>query len=292
MKTIINLILITVLSINISLAALPAYKINVSNLNQTSKNSLEFDIYLQSTGSDNEELRYSLGQYCLDFNSNIANGGKLTYTIISSDLPEAMRPKKPTVADNQLRLLVNSVNPDKSSLPVISNKSPGILVAKVRLETSADKFADLPLDLKMTDSKFKTKIFIYDGKKNIELLNSENNSIEDANSNSSVENISSLPVEFALTQNYPNPFNPTTKISYDLPTSNFVSLKIFDLVGKEIATLVNENKEAGRYTASFNGANLASGIYFYRLVVSSSNSLTAKGGGNDFVQVRKMVLVK
>ena len=72
-----------------------------------------------------------------------------------------------------------------------------------------------------------------------------------------------LPESFTLYQNYPNPFNPTTVISYQLPSNNFVILKVYDILGREVATLVNEEKPAGTYEFEFNGSNLSSGVYFY-----------------------------
>ncbi len=89
-----------------------------------------------------------------------------------------------------------------------------------------------------------------------------------------------LPKQFALEQNYPNPFNPSTMISYQLPASSNVSLKVFDMLGKEVATLVNGRQEAGAYTMNFNANQLSSGVYFYRLQAG------------NFVQTRKMMLVK
>ena len=93
------------------------------------------------------------------------------------------------------------------------------------------------------------------------------------------------PADFELSQNYPNPFNPSTKISYTIPfvgTSlmKFVQLKVFDILGNEVATLVNEEKSAGRYEVSFNAAGLASGVYIYRLIADS------------FVETKKMVLLR
>lgn len=87
-------------------------------------------------------------------------------------------------------------------------------------------------------------------------------------------------VQFSLGQNYPNPFNPSTQISYSVRESGFVSLKVFDVVGREVRTLVNENKPAGTYSVTFDGSNLPSGIYIYRL----------QAGG--YVETKKMSLVR
>jgi hypothetical protein len=89
-----------------------------------------------------------------------------------------------------------------------------------------------------------------------------------------------LPGRFGLAQNYPNPFNPSTTISYELPLQNFVVMKVFDVLGREIATLVNEVKAAGRHQVLFDAANLPSGTYFYRLQTA-----------ND-IQTRHMVLIR
>ncbi len=74
-----------------------------------------------------------------------------------------------------------------------------------------------------------------------------------------------IPMEYVLKQNYPNPFNPTTKINYSIPYPSFVSLKIYDLLGKEMQTLVYEEKSIGKYEVEFDGSNFSSGIYFYRI---------------------------
>jgi len=98
---------------------------------------------------------------------------------------------------------------------------------------------------------------------------------------SSVVNVEvGVPMEFSLTQNYPNPFNPSTSIEYSVPSNEFVTLKVYDVLGNTVSTLVNENKEAGKYNVSFDASNLTSGIYFY--------SINAGG----FTQVKKMMLVK
>jgi len=100
----------------------------------------------------------------------------------------------------------------------------------------------------------------------------------------SIRNNESLLRTFELFQNYPNPFNPTTKIAYDIPRDAKVKLVIYDILGREMKTLVNnEFRSAGKYIAELNGSNLASGIYFSRILVNE---------GKDFMAVKKMVLVK
>ncbi len=86
--------------------------------------------------------------------------------------------------------------------------------------------------------------------------------------------------EFSLSQNYPNPFNPTTSISFALPKASHVSLKIIDIIGREIATIVSEELPAGSYTRQWNAENMPSGIYFYRLQAGS------------YTQTKKLVLLK
>jgi len=78
---------------------------------------------------------------------------------------------------------------------------------------------------------------------------------------SSVEQLNILPEDFSLSQNYPNPFNPSTKIEYSIPEASFVQLKVYDILGNEVAELVNEEQSAGSYRTDFNGASLASGLY-------------------------------
>ncbi len=87
-----------------------------------------------------------------------------------------------------------------------------------------------------------------------------------------IKNESAQPVKFNLYQNYPNPFNPATHIIYNLPSEGFVKLKVYDIAGREVATLVNENKKAGNYLVTFNGNNFASGVYLCRIHSGSYSS--------------------
>ena len=93
-----------------------------------------------------------------------------------------------------------------------------------------------------------------------------------------------IPEKFKLSQNYPNPFNPNTKIDIDVPFDCKLILKVFDINGREIKTLINETKEAGYYTVDFNGSSMASRLYFYRII--------AEGIGQKYVITKKMVLIK
>ena len=79
------------------------------------------------------------------------------------------------------------------------------------------------------------------------------------------EVIIGVPAEFSLSQNYPNPFNPSTKINFDIPANTLVILKVYDITGNEVKTLVNEQRNAGSYSVNFSGADLSSGVYIYRL---------------------------
>ncbi len=104
--------------------------------------------------------------------------------------------------------------------------------------------------------------------------------------NSGLKN--SIPSSFALEQNYPNPFNPTTTIKYDLKTGGKVSLKVFDLLGREVAALVNQYQNAGYYSTEFSGKNLSSGIYFYKLTVGYNES----GSSRIYTESKKFILLK
>jgi|GEM_PF-6985508 len=95
-----------------------------------------------------------------------------------------------------------------------------------------------------------------------------------------VDDQNGIPTVYDLSQNYPNPFNPSTKIKFSLPESGLVSLKIYDILGREVATLINEELPASYQTVDFNASNLSTGIYFYRINV------------NNYTSVKKMILMK
>ncbi|MBK8552471.1 MAG: T9SS type A sorting domain-containing protein [Ignavibacteria bacterium] len=89
-----------------------------------------------------------------------------------------------------------------------------------------------------------------------------------------------IPSSFSLEQNYPNPFNPVTNLEFGISDLGFVSLKVYDILGKEVVTLVNEKLSPGNYKVEFDGSGLSSGVYFYRL------------NAGEFTETKRMMLVK
>ncbi|MFZ2322235.1 MAG: T9SS type A sorting domain-containing protein [Ignavibacteriaceae bacterium] len=105
-------------------------------------------------------------------------------------------------------------------------------------------------------------------------LAKDNYQVKDINSN--ISNVT----EYALDQNYPNPFNPSTKIKFQLPKDGFVTLKVYDILGKEIVTLITEEKSQGKYEVNFNASSLSSGVYIYKLTAG------------NFTASKKLMLLK
>jgi hypothetical protein len=93
-------------------------------------------------------------------------------------------------------------------------------------------------------------------------------------------NENEIPKVFELSQNYPNPFNPVTRINYSVPKQSLVTMKVFDVLGREVVTLVNEQLKPGYYSVDFNGSNLASGVYFYKMEAGTFND------------VKRLILIK
>ncbi|MBI3193158.1 MAG: T9SS type A sorting domain-containing protein [Ignavibacteriae bacterium] len=146
-------------------------------------------------------------------------------------------------------------------------------------------FADSPYTIDTLSFGSKTK---FTGLKKIEEVNylQETPGVE-PKIFSSVENVDNVPEQIALHQNYPNPFNPSTVIRYQLSVNSFVTLKVFDMLGREVATLANsEQYEAGNYELEFDASNLASGLYFYRITVAGQDGILS------YTDSKKMTLIK
>ena len=127
-------------------------------------------------------------------------------------------------------------------------------------------------DKKINSGKYKYRLKQIDYNGNFSYYNLQNN-IEIG-----------IPDKFSLSQNYPNPFNPVTKIDYEISADSRVKISIFDIAGKVLQTLLNEQVSAGYHTLKFNGDNLSSGVYFYRIICESQSL--------KFIDTKKMVLLK
>jgi len=157
------------------------------------------------------------------------------------------------IKQNELSLAgINSVYYGTSMFDITNDGKEEILI-------SLDQLIDLP-----GDDQIRTFTYIYKPDKTSGIINTSEN----------------IPNEIELFQNYPNPFNPKTNIQYQVPELSFVSLKIYDVLGNEIATLVNKEKLIGSYEVDFDATGLPSGIYFYQLKAGS------------FIQTKKMILLK
>ena len=336
-------------------------------------NAFNFRIYIGNY--DSTYCEYSGGQYCIEADTSIANGGNLTYEMIASDLPVNLRPRNPSVIRYGQNFILNL---ERNDFPGAGNgynlSRRTVYVATMKVSTSAATINSPEFKMNWIDSEDSensTRIFAYVNSVNTEITNpayhdmdfmfpvelsdfssyvkinnvtlnwstvSENNnsgfdierSVIKDESIEAFEKISfvkgygtttlskqyiftdknlitgkykyrlkqidysgnieyfylaeevliGVPPEFKLSQNYPNPFNPSAKINFELPKDGIVILKIFDNNGKEIRTLVNEFKSAGYYTIEFDGINLPSGLYFYRIET------------NDFIVTKRMILLK
>jgi hypothetical protein len=123
---------------------------------------------------------------------------------------------------------------------------------------------------------------------NVNGANSEISLTANPASTSAVNDPGGLPSSFNLSQNYPNPFNPTTSINFNIPVKSFITLKIFDISGKEVATLFNGEKDAGTYQVQWNADGFPSGIYFYKLEANNSQANLP----SNFSNTKKLILLK
>ena len=156
-----------------------------------------------------------------------------------------------------------------------NNKGAGIQFAGTfgtSTQTSKIVYLAFPLETTANDDEFDNVMANIHNYFSEEIVSVDNNQVENLN--------------FNLSQNYPNPFNPSTIIKYSIPNQSDVNLKIFDVLGSEVATLLNKEQPQGNYEVEFNGKDLTSGIYFYRLQVYTP------GSAGDFVETKKMILLK
>ena len=192
----------------------------------------------------------------------------------------------PSQEVDYLRNIVNNLE-TANQLPVNQGNILNNRLTQVQNQLALGHELIAELNLLLFDAR--TVILQYSGllsTSNAQSLRDYAGKIFDLINNSSGKNVTQnyhqyvTPNEFSLGQNYPNPFNPTTNIEYSVTATSNVSLKVYDMLGKEVATLVNKQQDAGTYIVNWNASGLASGIYFYRLSAGS------------FVSTKKLTLTK
>ena len=179
---------------------------------------------------------------------------------------------------------MDQFTPTASAVTLFKDKKTNTIVNGVR-NTAADKSwytVWLAFDYLSTDFRSDTSKTLATDKKYKWILDVGNPASKFAfktvGVNASPEAL--VPGEFSLAQNYPNPFNPSTAINYTIGAKAHVTLKVYNVIGQEVATLVNESMNPGTYSATFSASNFSSGVYFYRLAAG------------NFIQTNKMVLLK
>jgi len=252
------------------------YLIKLTNPNQINNKTLEFEIKIKSTGSDFTLTSY---QCAFTFDLQLGNSDTISLNYLKNTSELANSPVYVIghdISDGTDKLIfVSGIGNDQ-----ISSKEE--LIGRFQI-TSNKEFTEELLNLKwnfngtvntiLTDSNFAD-------------ITNPSCFINLDNSITSVSNTETISDEYTLSQNYPNPFNPSTKIEYSIPStkgelnSNRVTLKIYNILGKEITTLVNERKQPGNYEVMFDGKQFASGVYFYTLQAGK------------FAVTKKMILLK
>ena len=282
MKTLKVLVSLFMLFVMNSYSNAAAYRLSITEPVFLSAGSFEFTIILQTGDEKSAGFAYSLGQYFITFNKELLNNGSLSCELTGSDLPELLRPRNPSVSGNMIRLACNPAPVDKSTLQQILHERHGLLVARIRVTSIGGEFPIRNAMLSWTgeESKFRTKIFRFENNRHEDMTRGITFETYSGNEPEDSDNPVLTPKEFNLSQNYPNPFNPSTVIKYALPVQSSVMIKVYDIAGKEVRTLVDQTVQAGEHSVEFSANGLASGMYFYSITSGS------------FSKVMKMVLVK
>ncbi len=220
----------------------------------------------------NDELRI---EDLSDYGSAVQAGDE--YADNNKDGDQGPRDKSPWTKDDR-KNIKQAINKSFESTRNAQDKRIQILTDKANNgNEDAKKQLQIVKTLKDIVKTHKPKNII----EHIKIVNSDIQKLIVAASNKKVNKpVNLIPTVFALHQNYPNPFNPTTTIKYDLPKDVKVVIKVYDILGRLVTTLINENQKAGYYQVQFNGNNLASGVYFYRIEAG------------DYKLSKKMVILK
>lgn len=265
-------------------------------------NELVFDIFIRHTNPTETVFEYAGGQYFFNFTQAFRNLGRLSYfyklgtmnDTISDLFPRTLIPRSASISADTtyLRLAIN-VFPGYGNgmiIPDTGNGGYGVRVVRMSFKNVTTSFAGAPgNNIRFKNAlTFYTKIFAYtglNGHVNTEVTDSNRHFIDFLTGVTPAPVANFIPKEFSMAQNYPNPFNPSTNIEYSLPVEGKVTIRIYDITGREVMLLVNDVKPVGVHTARFNGANLASGVYFYRMNVEGVDN-------KKFEATKRMILIK
>ncbi len=262
--------------------------VRVMNTTKVNDTLLTFEVWFKNTYESG--IEYASGQYFWDFNKSFLNGDA-TLKIISSGMPTLLIPRNPTVSfaytPGRLQFATNAIAGAGFGGYIESMDS--VMVMKVALNCPSGFSTTAPLNMTFRRTVAAgVSITYYVGTVNTNVTSLCTFIDEFPVSPTSISPVTKklIPNIFAMQQNFPNPFNPTSTLSYQLPIDSKVLLKVYDMTGREVATLVNGDKAAGFYTVPFNAINLASGVYIYRL------SAEGKDKVSSFQSTKKMLLLK
>ncbi len=275
----------SILIIIITFLAIPGYSqvsyhLNVYNDVTLSNNEIQFDIYFSNTGSN--PIEYAVGQYIINYSDSIVNGGNLSLSLLNgtSELLsyQVPQPGKLKVSGDQIQIF---------GMPPFGNDSALVIPAgdSIRIGTfslhNTNSFNQVPWGFKWkNEGTFRTKIFAYLSEANTNITDTSRHKLQITHNTSSISQISEIALDYELQQNYPNPFNPSTTIEFNIPVKDMVTLEVYNSLGEKIAALVNEQLLPGTYSYEFNGENLSSGVYFYKLQ------------SGEYSKTRRMILIK
>lgn len=232
---------------------------------KTAGDTLSFKINILSTGEDTIFFRWAQLFLKLNYSSTDVDTVLLECPITNSGIS----------LSSQGVIQAGMMSND----PIIISKTVPYTMGTIRIIYKPGTIPQIHGLLSWTTSGLRTKIFSQIDNQLVDITNPDFHYINDSIV-LGVSNILESKMNYKLSQNYPNPFNPTTKIDFSVPIAGMVRLSIFDISGKQVATLVNERKNAGSYFIEFDGSKLSSGTYFYKL----------EAGG--IIETRKMILLK
>lgn len=264
------ILLIAIFSVQRSFAQ---YQMILKNDTLVKNNQYEFEIFIKS---QNGMINLTAYQIILTINDSIAQGGALTFRYIknSSELINTPDVNIGIIEDSTIQNLAVGSNQGSDTI-----STEYVRIGRFRI-SGTYPFGNYKVNVNWDFTGFvKSGINISDTNKTTvsNYLNFLKNPLWIMTGITSNKPVQS---KFELFQNFPNPFNPVTKITFNLPKTSHVMLNVYNTIGQQIAHLVNKNVEAGIHSVTFDGSNLPSGIYLYKLQV------------NSFIQTKKMLLLK